>query len=431
MNKIKIKNFGPIKGGCGDTWIEIKKVTVFIGNQGSGKSTVAKVISTMMWIEKALVRGDFTDFELSVNDGNAFKSHFEYQNIYNYFKKNTFIEYEGKAYSIKYKDYSLTIEKNPENGYLFPKIMYVPDTRNLGSAVDNPATLKLLPTPLADFLYEFEKAKLDLTIAYDKTSGARTTLIPLGINNVSFMHLERTNESFIIGETANSGDIEDSYKIKLSQASSGFQSIVPLFLVSLNLSLFIKKKSEDISIKKISIEEQRRIKKETEAILSNPNLSEEVRKASLEILSSRTQYLRFVNIIEEPEQNLFPSTQWELLKQLLAYNNMNEGNELLITTHSPYLVNYLSIAIQADHLKYKIVETNNSEELTIKLERIIPRGSTVDSMDVVIYQFDENSGSIKLLPNLEGIPSDKNYLNESLRHGNQLFDELLEIEQEL
>ena len=60
MSKIKIKNFGPVKAGLSnDEWLDINKVTVFIGNQGSGKSTVAKVISTFTWIEKALVRGDY------------------------------------------------------------------------------------------------------------------------------------------------------------------------------------------------------------------------------------------------------------------------------------------------------------------------------------------------------------------------------------
>ena len=60
MSKIKIRNFGPIKEGYQENggWIDIKKVTIFIGNQGSGKSTVAKLISTFMWLEKALIRGD-------------------------------------------------------------------------------------------------------------------------------------------------------------------------------------------------------------------------------------------------------------------------------------------------------------------------------------------------------------------------------------
>jgi predicted ATPase len=39
MSKIKIKNFGPIKDGLdvNSGFIEIKKITVFIGNQATGK----------------------------------------------------------------------------------------------------------------------------------------------------------------------------------------------------------------------------------------------------------------------------------------------------------------------------------------------------------------------------------------------------------
>ena len=60
MSRIKIKNFGPLKetASVTDGWIDIKKVTVFTGNQGSGKSTVAKLVSTFTWMEKVLTRGD-------------------------------------------------------------------------------------------------------------------------------------------------------------------------------------------------------------------------------------------------------------------------------------------------------------------------------------------------------------------------------------
>lgn len=39
MSRIRIRNFGPIKDGCmtNNGWVDIQKVTVFIGNQGSGK----------------------------------------------------------------------------------------------------------------------------------------------------------------------------------------------------------------------------------------------------------------------------------------------------------------------------------------------------------------------------------------------------------
>ena len=73
MSRIRIKNFGPIKEGCqeNDGWIDIKKVTLFIGNQGSGKSTIAKLISTFSWMEKALTRGDYKPKDFS--DYNRFR----------------------------------------------------------------------------------------------------------------------------------------------------------------------------------------------------------------------------------------------------------------------------------------------------------------------------------------------------------------------
>ena len=61
MSRIRIKKFGPVQNGVHDNdgWLDIKKVTIFIGNQGSGKSTIAKLISTFTWIEKALMIGDY------------------------------------------------------------------------------------------------------------------------------------------------------------------------------------------------------------------------------------------------------------------------------------------------------------------------------------------------------------------------------------
>jgi predicted ATPase len=67
MSKIKIKNFGPIKEGIlsNDGWMNIPKITIFIGNQGSGKSSIAKVLSTLKWIEKALIQNKIKENDLS------------------------------------------------------------------------------------------------------------------------------------------------------------------------------------------------------------------------------------------------------------------------------------------------------------------------------------------------------------------------------
>ena len=51
MERIVIKDFGPIK----ELEInDIKKITIFIGDSGSGKSTVMKVISLFRWLYKML-----------------------------------------------------------------------------------------------------------------------------------------------------------------------------------------------------------------------------------------------------------------------------------------------------------------------------------------------------------------------------------------
>jgi len=412
MSKIKISNFGPIKEGYQeyDGWLDVKKVTVFIGNQGSGKSTVAKLISTMTWIEKALVRGDFKEKDLTVY--NRFAKHCSYQNIQSYFKENTRIEYKGKAYSILYEFGNVLVSKNKDNGYSFPKIMYVPSERNFVSSVKNVRSLKGLPSTLYTFSDEFIDAIEDLE-----------GHINLPINNAKFEYQKLNKLSWIIGE---------DYKIKLSEASSGFQSIVPLFIVTNYLSHSLEKKT-DSTVKEISIEEGKRIREEIEKIYSNPNLSEEVKKASLEYLSSRFKYSCFINIVEEPEQNLFPSSQRQILNKLLEFVNMNKGNELVMTTHSPYIINYLTLCIKAESI-YKILRDKKFKLSDPKLSQtneIVPMSSTVKANDLIIYELDEGDGSIKKLGNYEGIPSDINYLNQSLAESNRLFDSLLEIEEEL
>lgn len=65
------------------------------------------------------------------------------------------------------------------------------------------------------------------------------------------------------------------------------------------------------------------------------------------------------------------------------------------------------------------------------MNNIVPLNSTVNPNDLVIYELDETDGTIKKLGNFDGIPSDKNLLNKSLGKGNQLYDSLLEIEEEL
>lgn len=413
MSKIKVRYFGPIKEGCleNNGWLEISKTTFFIGNQGSGKSTIAKLISTFTWIEKALVRGDYDKkwFEQK----NILKKHFlNYHRLDEYFWNNKIsldnaeIEYIGNAYHIKYEKGALFINEVSNGNYTLPQIMYVPAERNFISYVKSPKELKLSSDSLKEFLTEFDNAKREMK-----------GVVPLPINDADIEYDKLNDILNIKGK---------EYKVRLTDASSGFQSLVPLYLVSNYLSKSVRKHSE--SKETMSTEEMNRFKKGVKEIWLNDNLTDEQKRLAISVLSSKFNKTSFVNIIEEPEQNLFPVSQWQLLKSLLEFNNFNTGNKLIITTHSPYIINYLSIAIQAGYLKEKI---KSNDSLLKKLDSIVPILSTVDSTEVSIYQLDEKNGTILKLNSYEGIPSDKNLLNESLADGNSLFDSLLEIEQEL
>jgi predicted ATPase len=406
MSKIKIKNFGPIKEGYTDEngWIEIKKVTMFIGNQGSGKSTVAKLISTCSWMEKAMYRGDFNEKDLSVY--NRFKKHCSYQNIGNYFKNDSIIEYEGKAFSIHYKNGNLTVKKTKEKEYSFPKIMYVPSERNFVSSVTNVRNLKGLPLTIYTFSDEFLNAIENLNGKLD-----------LPINKTKFEYQKLNKTSYIIG---------DDYKIRLSEASSGFQSFVPLFLVTRFLTSSINKES-NLSVKDISIDEEKRIKKEIEKIYANEKLSESVKKLMLEHLSSRFKYSCFINIVEEPELNLFPNSQRNMLNSLLRFANLHEGNKLIMTTHSPYILNYLTLNVKTHLILNKPNYHTLKDELNPKLCKIVPLVSAVKPNDLVIYELND-FGNIVKLGDYKGLPSDENYLNNGLAESNELFAQLLEIE---
>lgn len=415
MSRIRIKNFGPIKDGMLNHhgWIDIKKVTVFIGNQGSGKSTIAKLISTFTWIEKALVRGDYDKkwFERK----NKLKNQFlKYHRLENYVESDglnkTVIEYEGEAFHIQYENDSLKINEVQPNKYPLPQIMYVPAERNFITYVKTPKELKLSSESLQEFLTEFDNAKNQLK-----------SLENLPINNVDLEYDKLNNTLNLKGK---------DYKLKLTEASSGFQSLVPLYLVSNYLANSIKNQSQKNN-EMMTTDELQRFRKSVEDILKNENLTEEQQRIALSVLSSKFNKSAFINIVEEPEQNLFPTSQWHMLQSLLKFNSMSKDNKLILTTHSPYIINYLSIAIQAEYLENKIKKTPNKADLLTELYKVVPKESLVSAKNVVIYQLDENNGSVKKLETIDGIPSDKNFLNETLAESNFLFDALLEIEQEL
>ena len=415
MPRIKIHNFGPIKTGYkeNDGFLDVARVTVFTGNQGSGKSTVAKLLSTFFWMEKVLVRGDYSQDYFT--EENFIKERLVFHRLSNeYHKNNPELIYEGEAYHIAYKNGKLQILKKDALHYLLPQIMYVPAERNILASVGNASKLKNISGALNEFITEYGNAKETISDS-----------IILPINNTSAEYDKTHNMIYIRG---------DNYRISLIDAASGFQSLVPLYLVSHYLCNSIKsfKNSESMSS-----EERRRFEKQFEEIIRDPNLNDEQKRIARSNLGKSYNKAAFINIIEEPELNLFPHTQKGFLYELLKFNNTireNEtesGNRLILTTHSPYLINFLSVAIYGAALSKKLDSSNKKEFLKEELLRVVPQSALTSVDDVSIYQLDETDGVITKLSTAEGIPSDNNLLNNMIQQGNQEFDKLLEIEEKL
>ncbi len=413
MSKIKIKNFGPIKEGMldNDGWIEIKKVTVFIGNQGSGKSTVAKVFSTFSWFEKAINRGDIEKGKVTFN---MIIKLLQYQKIQNYFKNNTYIEYSGEKYHIlcDRTKRSPIVEEVKGNSYIVPKIMYVPSERNFLSTIKDAFDVRGLPDNLFTFGEELRKAQKE-----------SVKKVSLPLRGYSYEYDENEDLSYVVG---------DNYRISIIEAASGFQSFIPLFLVSKKLASLIsesqnKKKSE------LTVTQSVRFANEIMEIMNDNTLTDKEKNKLTK--SVRAKYFNkcFINIVEEPEQNLYPTSQQQMLNSLLEFNNQNKGNKLIMTTHSPYLINYLTLAVKGGNVYKTLVEKGfKSGDLEFsKTNEIVPISSTVVSDDLAIYELDDKKGTIEALGKFEGIPSDKNYLNVSLGEVNRLYDSLLDIEEEL
>ena len=306
MQTIEINNFGPIANAK----IEIKKAVVLIGEQGSGKSTIIKLISTFMWLEKDLYRSSIT------NEDSVFKTYFQedvkellsYHRIESYFNEKTSIVYQGFAYKLSFSNNKLTIDETQKD-FIYPQIIYIPAERNFISYVNNFRAGDFIPWGLKDFIDVFSSATKNLKQP-----------LKLPINNAEII-----NEGFDILNLKENG----KYNIKLSDASSGFQAIVPILLVS------------EYLLKKITTE-------------NNREKNSSLKKTS------------FVSIVEEPEQNLFPVSQMQLVKSLVEICNKNVNNKLIISTHSPYVlatINNLILANKAGDKNPEKVAKKVSENL--------------------------------------------------------------------
>lgn len=125
MERIIIERIGPINR----VELELKRVNVFIGPQGSGKSTVAKLVSFCQWVEKDCVRRQ----SIHHLDGSyVHEQLIRYHNIEGYLSDKSCFDYEGEALHLHYEKGEIRAEKK-EGFYSkgISKNAYIPAERNI------------------------------------------------------------------------------------------------------------------------------------------------------------------------------------------------------------------------------------------------------------------------------------------------------------
>ena len=335
MSRLIINNIGPLKY----VDIELKTVNVFIGRQSSGKSTLAKIISFCSWLEKNNDR-----VRKSLLDG-AYKMLISYSRLSDaYFTHESSIFYEGENIVYAYNfSAPLPVSKGTEISWepvidtkevfgafivrtINPKVAYIPAERNFVSAVNNLSDYSEEDDNLQDFVNTWYKAKKKYT---------KSNALNLMGLHAKFFYQESDMTDNIL--------LDSGEELPLTSASSGLQSVIPLLALINWLSDGIYEEEKPFS----PIEQEKIV----ELLKALPDgLKDDKVKRLLERMTgfikgyvySHTQF-----IVEEPEQNLFPETQCELLNYLLAAINHGKGHRMVLTTHSPYVLNQLNLLFKA------------------------------------------------------------------------------------
>ena len=351
--RLIVKSFGPVK----DLDVIFKKVTLFIGDQGTGKSCVAKLFSMFKWTEKVLSQ---KKYKLSYFEQyNRYQKMLcKYHRIESFVNESSYIKFEGDLYDFLYENGNFSvIDKNHEIKGI-SKVMYVPAERSIVSVAENKSKLlKELPDSSETFSDEFVNAKKFFQNGYN-----------LPFEGLRFEYDSLNDAGWIHGV---------DYKVRLINASSGIQSSLPMCIVSEYLSSKISDKEEV----KLSKEEKDKLEKRVAEIMQNEEYSDSIKDMMIRQLSYANRYNQFINIVEEPELNLFPRSQMEVLFSLISNNASAEENMLVFTTHSPY-----SLAIINTMIMGAKAYTNATEEQRGQIEAILPVKYQINENEIAAYR---------------------------------------------
>lgn len=375
MNKerLVIKNFGPIKSMD----LELGKMTILIGEQATGKSTIAKVLAVCRYVD--LLNADLQQLEL-------FRNTLKFWNIDLFLKKDTYIYYENE-------DFSKELNNN-------------------------------------DFTY---KPKSDFIISYlESLKGFYAK------NNINFTDIDNTDFEFINSLTISVNSVlETSFFIPTER---GLQSIFSLGKGSINnmsdvlfeqlskLSSITKSFNQEVLIKPIGVKyltknDKGFVKKFNEktafSIENSASGYQSLIPIVLSVYNYKGKHKNF--IIEEPELNLFPKAQKKLMEFFVENINTNQ-HSFLLPTHSPYILSSLNNLLYAYHVGHL-----NHGQFKEKVDKVIPEKYWLNPNEISVYYLKDNGTCIDIFDTDENLIN-TDYIDSVSREISKEFDELLSME---
>lgn len=420
MRNLKIKNVGPITGTAR---ISFQRYCVLIGPQSNGKSTIAKILSTCMWMEKEACT-TLSERVLPVNT--SFKDFIEdFHRIHGYIHDDSEIVYDSEYIHLEYKQRQLALSLKGNMQYRRVKVSYMPADRNVVTMKDLEKR-DLEYTNFRSFLFDW----LYCRRYFDRQNMAN--ILELGVKYYYDSEANDRQDKIIHqnGET---------YDLTLYDASSGMQSAVPL-VVSMH---FFTGKYFEVYNAETSFDTQqkeqllaRRLRDHfypaTATQTSLEVYKEARRKEEQGDEKARDKRQRMFNIyqhqikpdsisfvLEEPEQNLFPHTQLDLVNDIIASCNAEEHRSTaMITTHSPYVLAAINILMFAGLLKEKGVNEGALKELVSEKSMIMPSEISVYSV---------KGGTCYSIVNAQSGLIDQNQLDTASEVTADVFDKLYRL----
>ena len=314
---LRVKNFGPIVDIEFDN---IAPLTILIGESGSGKSTIMKVLSMFRWIYKRVVLRSYVRQAKikKTGIGIQMKTMLKTSQLDEYMKSDTEIVYRRNDFTISYSNGKLNAQADiPAEDLSLEKICYISDKRSMiPDFRENKIEKKNANYYLQDTLENF-------LLAADSIRQ-----LPIDYLNVE-LKIEKSNKGdrYMIKGTRGM-----PCSIQLRNSSSGTQTVTPLSLIveyyakkfdaqkSMNSSLFTYLQDND----------------KLDLFNTAKNIGE---------IKSKNVHL----FIEEPELSLYPDSQSRLMDFLISRCFMYDhpyNMTLMMATHSPYIVNYLNVLIR-------------------------------------------------------------------------------------